>query len=360
MLKPTQKKLAVFGVGALSVCLIGGSLALAQTKQLKAPANAQVIEDDSARSQIIMNAPNSSSSSYSVVIENKTNPDGTIVQSRKVWQDGQLVEEEERTLDASEAQNALSATIQLPNGQVAPGGLFSSEEDGGFFGGMPSSPFEAIRQMEEQMREQQERMHARFEALRQQLSDPNGQLQGWPQQQFSAPGAVAAGRPAPSKFWIGTTIEPVPEFLIAQLPIEEKQGVLVQYVAPESPAAKAGLKRYDVLHKIAGEIVSNPLEVSKLVERLGASKVDIEYYRKGKLEKVELTIEERPALTQKGFTFGAPNQKNFRIVRPGLIVPESEAQPETVDAEIAEAVKGAEPANAQPEEADVTAEPENE
>ena len=239
-----------------------------------------------------------------------------------------MVEEEEKTLDADDAQNGFSATIQLPNGQVAPGGLFSSEDEDDIMGTMPSNPFEAIRQMEEQMRVQQERMRAQFDALRQQLGDPNATSQGIPQLQFKSP-TLQLSAQAPSKYWIGATIESVPEFLTAQLPIEEKQGVWIQFVAPESPAAKAGLNRYDVIYKIGDEIVSNPIEVTKLIEKIGADKVAIEYYRKGKLEKTELTIEERPAQAQNGFVFGAPQQnKNFRVVRPGLIVPESEVQPE--------------------------------
>ena len=332
MLKHNQRKLAVFTFGAISVCLICGGLALAQTKQLKAPANPQIPTDDSNQSQVVVNPPNGTSSSYSVIVENNTTPDGKVTQSRKVWQNGQLVEEEEKTLDADEAQNGFSATIQLPNGQVAPGGLFSSEDEDDVFGSAPANPFEAIRQMEEQMRAQQERMRAQFDLLRQQLGDPNAMYQGIPQQQFNAPNALNFGQ-APSKYWIGATIESVPEFLTAQLPIDEKQGVWVQYVAPESPAAKAGIKRYDVIYKIGDEIVANPMEVTKLIDKIGADKVAIEYYRKGKLEKGELTIEERPAQAQKGFVFGAPQQnKNFRVVRPGLIVPESEAQPEVIEA----------------------------
>lgn len=323
MFKSERKHLSFLTMGTLSLCLIGGGIAVAQTKQLKAPAQPQTVEGD-AQAQIVSTPlTNGSSSSYSVVIENKTNPDGKVTQSRKVWQNGQLVQEEEKTLDRTDAQNGFDATIQLPNGQVSPGGVFSSENEDDVFGSVPSSPFEAIRQMEEQMRAQQERMRAQFDALRQQLSDPNGNAQGSPLQ-FNTPSFVP-NQQAPSKFWIGATIERTPEFLTAQLPIEDEQGVWIQYIAPESPAAKAGLKKYDVLFRINGEIVSNPVEVSKLVEQFGAKKVKIEYFRKGKLEKADLTIEERPQNTQYGNVFGNQPNKNFRVVRPGLIVPSTEA-----------------------------------
>lgn len=325
-----RKRMHFYAIGALCVCLVGGGLTLAQTKQLKSPASpAQVAGQDedqaNATGQTIVTAPNSSSSSYSVVIENKTTPDGKVIQKRKVWQNGQLIEEEEKTLDADEAQHGGVATIQLPNGQIAPGGLFSSEDDDDVLGSLnSSSPFEQLRIMEEQMRKQNERMRAQFDALRQQLSDPNAQLQG----NFLQLGQ-AQPQPPVSKYWIGTSIEKIPDFLLAQLPIEEEQGVWIQFVAPNSPAAKAGLKRYDVLFKLGDDIITDPNQVSQLIEKYGTAKVPFEYYRKGKLEKGEINIEERPESAQNGRLFGSPIQsKNFRVVRPGLIVPSTELDSE--------------------------------
>lgn len=328
MFEKKQTKIAALTVGALGIALIGGGFAAAQTKQLKAPASPSVVvsEDDaqaSAQAQATTTDPNVESSSYSVVIENKTTPDGKVIQSKKVWQNGQLVQEEEKTLDSEDAQNGGAVTIQLPNGQIAPGGLFSSEDEDDVFGGFAASPFEAIRQMEEQMRIQQERMKAQFDALRQQLGDPNAQIPGAFNPSLTP---NAARTQALGKFWIGATIERVPDFLQAHLPIEENEGVWIQYVVPESPAAKAGLKKYDVLYKIDGQVISDPTKVSETIEKIGAKKVKVEFYRKGKLEKADLTIEERPANSQKGFVFGAPQQnKSFRVVRPGLIVPSDEA-----------------------------------
>ena len=329
MLNTKCAKLTKWTLGTLCVCLIGSGITIAQTKQLKSPSAppqviAQNADQTSGGTQTIINTPDGNSSSYSVIIENKTTPDGKVVQSRKVWQNGQLVQEEEKTLDADEAQNS-SATIQLPNGQIAPGGLFSSEDDDSFGTFGSGSPFESLRVIEEQMRQQQERMKAQFDALRQQLADPNGQFQNVPQRQFGAPILANQAPIQPSKYWIGATIETVPDFLVAQLPIEDKQGVWIQFVAPDSPAAKAGLKRYDVLYKIGDDIVTDPRQVSELIEKIGANKTTFEYYRKGKLEKGELTVEERPANAQNGFPFGATQSNKIRVVRPGLIVPSTEA-----------------------------------
>lgn len=307
----------------LIVCFVGGGLVLAQTKQLKTTTEPKVVteveEDDASNVPIQTQVPNGSSS-YSVVIENKTQPDGKVIQSKKVWQNGQLVEETESELDGEDAQSALNATIQLPNGQIANGGVFQQDPFKGFLNDDDSdgdafsgSPFDSIRRIEEQMR-------AQFDELRRQLAasapgtySPNPRLL----QQGLAP------QTQPSKFWIGLNVSPVPAILVSQLPIEENEGVLVEFVAPNSPAEKAGLKRYDVLISINGEKTNQLDDVVNLVEKAGANKVEIQYYRKGKLEKADATIEERPAQLTQQLTPNAGINKNFRVVRPGLIVPQS-------------------------------------
>src|SRR5690242_6252990 len=53
------------------------------------------------------------------------------------------------------------------------------------------------------------------------------------------------------KYWIGSLGGPIPpeHVLRAQLDLPENTGLLVANVVPNSPAAKAGLKQYDVMVK---------------------------------------------------------------------------------------------------------------
>ena len=65
-------------------------------------------------------------------------------------------------------------------------------------------------------------------------------------------GAMAIAQPPAQppehgEYWVGIWCMPVPSALRAQLALPEKQGVLVENVAPDSPAAKAGIARYDIL-----------------------------------------------------------------------------------------------------------------
>jgi len=335
--RKSLKKQTLFAtVGLLGICVVGGGLVYAQTKQLKESANTQVVtKDDSesnsnASNNVLngLNVQNGNSNSVSISVESKTGPDGKIIQKRKVWQNGRLIQDEEKTLDNPQDADAFGTTIQLPNGAMQQSDPFFDMDDSNF-PSFSSSPFEAIRQMEEQMKAQQEQMRRRFEALRQQLAnDPNGAQLGGNGVNGVAPNV--APQQAPSKYWIGLTLQPIPIFLANQLPLEENQGVWVLNVFPESPAAKAGLKQYDVLFKIDDKIVSNPEEVSAAVNEAGAKKIAVEYYRKGKLEKAEITVEERP---QNVKYWGAPLQnKDFRVVRPGLIVPAPEAEVEQPEA----------------------------
>ncbi len=319
---------AYMTVTSLVICFIGAGLVLGQTKQLKTSADPKVItetQEDDANVPLQVQVPNgSNASSYSVVIENKTTPDGKVVQSKKVWQNGQLVEETESELEGEDAKNALNATIQLPDGQIANGGVFQQDpfkgliDDEDFGDAATGSPFDSIRRMEEQMRREHERMRAQLDQLRQQFAMPGAFGQA-PNRALRAPNANTPT----SKFWIGLSVSSVPAILVSQMPIQENEGVLVEFVAPNSPAEKAGLKRYDVVVSINGEKTNQLTDVVNLVEKAGANKVEIQFYRKGKLEKVEATVEERPAQLVQQLNSNADVNKNFRVVRPGLIVPQT-------------------------------------
>jgi len=309
--------------GVLSVCLVGGGIAVAQTKQLKEPAEPvaapNVVEQEGSANdaETAADVP-FGNGSYSVVVESKTGPDGKTIQTKKVWRDGKLVESEEKTLDG----DAADATIQLPNGETAPGRVFHFDFNDDVFGdlGADVSPFEGMRRLESQMREHQEQMRAQMEELRRRFGEnaANG---------FAAPqdGEIA---PAPSKYWIGATVEPTPELLVAQLPLNEGEGILLQYIVPDSPAAKAGLQRFDVVVKIDGAPIANALDVAKIVDKTGDKTVKVEFFRKGKLTETKLTPAERPQNDDVRLVpFGSLNGgSRFQIVRPGLIVSTPEAE----------------------------------
>ena len=315
MTKITKNSLSLLSIITLCFCVVCG-VALAQTKQLKAPSGTQAPKQNNT---VIQNGEENSTSS-SVVIETHTTPDGKVIQSKKVWSNGVLVEEEEKELEQGDPASAFNATIQLPNGSVAPGGIFLSEDGEDIFGSM-NSPLEALRKMEEQMRIQQEQLRAQFDQLRSRIA--NGQNPTPFSRDDATNGIIVNGKNGtPGKYWIGATISILPEILVSQMPINDNEGVLVEYVVPDSPADKAGLKRFDVLHSLDGRVLANAYDVSKFVQEIGAKKVKVEYYRKGKLETTEIEITERPSVDGSKLLKTLPDKK-FQVVRPGLIVPAS-------------------------------------
>lgn len=86
----------------------------------------------------------------------------------------------------------------------------------------------------------------------------------------------------------------VPPELGAQLGLPEDFGLLVQEVLPDSPAAKAGLQKYDILKLFNDQQLVDPDQLAALVRAAGKdASASLTVIRKGKEEKVSVTIAER-------------------------------------------------------------------
>jgi len=98
----------------------------------------------------------------------------------------------------------------------------------------------------------------------------------------------------PGEYWLGVECMPVPPPLRAQLGLPENQGLLVEAVMPESPAAKAGIARYDVLLAAAGKPLASPRDLIQAVETAKEAKLAIEVLHEGKKKTIEATPAKRP------------------------------------------------------------------
>ncbi len=104
-------------------------------------------------------------------------------------------------------------------------------------------------------------------------------------------------KPASEVFWIGVRLAPVPPVLCSHFGAPEKgQGrMVVEQVVPESPAAKAGLKRGDVILQFAGKEIHNIADLAKGVNEAKATAQPMVVARDGKNADLTITPAERPA-----------------------------------------------------------------
>ncbi len=91
-----------------------------------------------------------------------------------------------------------------------------------------------------------------------------------------------------NQFFIGVTLEIIPEGYHGLIGIEEGKGVLISEVLEKSPASEAGIQKYDVLLKLNGEPISSPMEFKKKVQENKEKKITLSIRRKQ--ENLELSI----------------------------------------------------------------------
>jgi len=105
--------------------------------------------------------------------------------------------------------------------------------------------------------------------------------------------------PQAPQFWIGLSGSPIPpdHMLRAQVDLPENEGLLVQVVASNSPASKAGLKQFDILAKANDKELHEMQDLVDLVASEGPKKGQLKFdvLRRGKHETVTVTPEDRPA-----------------------------------------------------------------
>ncbi len=98
----------------------------------------------------------------------------------------------------------------------------------------------------------------------------------------------------PSDHWIGVDCHPAGEALRAQLNLPEDQGLLVQQVVDESPAARAGLLKYDVLLLADDEPLSKKQDLVDAVDAAKDGELTLGLVRGGKPMQVKVKPEKRP------------------------------------------------------------------
>ncbi|MEN6457485.1 MAG: PDZ domain-containing protein [Thermoguttaceae bacterium] len=104
-----------------------------------------------------------------------------------------------------------------------------------------------------------------------------------------------ATTPELGQYWLGVECLPMMPALRAQLGLPENQGLLVGGVAPESPAAKAGIERHDVLVRLAGKPLGEVRDLMQAIDSAKGAKLTVELIRGGKMKTLEATPGKRPS-----------------------------------------------------------------
>jgi membrane-associated protease RseP (regulator of RpoE activity) len=135
----------------------------------------------------------------------------------------------------------------------------------------------------------------------------------------SIPDARRAGANVQSTHWIGLLGGPLTPELRAHVEIPTDQGILVREIVPNSPAAKAGLKNYDILLRANDTQLRDMTDLVELVRTEGQrdGQISLEVLRKGERQSIVVKPEERPSdMAQAGVqeSESAPNLSQV----PGL------------------------------------------
>ncbi|ODS00664.1 serine protease [Methyloceanibacter superfactus] len=95
--------------------------------------------------------------------------------------------------------------------------------------------------------------------------------------------------------WLGVHVQNVTDEIAESLGLQEPMGALVAKVAPDGPAAAAGVKASDVILKFDGQVIDNMRDLPRAVvgARIGKD-VPLELLRDGKTMDVTVTIGRLP------------------------------------------------------------------
>ncbi len=97
--------------------------------------------------------------------------------------------------------------------------------------------------------------------------------------------------------YLGVRIGPVSEEVAAALGLGEASGTMVMSVDDGTPAAKAGLKKGDIILQVNGKAVANPRDLTRLIacDAPGA-KVGLHLLRAGKAMEISVKLGNRAKL----------------------------------------------------------------
>ncbi|MDN5346721.1 MAG: hypothetical protein PWP65_285 [Clostridia bacterium] len=100
--------------------------------------------------------------------------------------------------------------------------------------------------------------------------------------------------------WLGVWLQDVTPEVADFLGLDKAEGALIYNIEPNSPAAKAGLKRGDVILKVDGQAVKSANDLVKLVQsRQVGQQIRLQFIRLGQKREVSVTLAAKPNRARK-------------------------------------------------------------
>lgn len=116
----------------------------------------------------------------------------------------------------------------------------------------------------------------------------------------------------PSQTYLGVVVKDVTAADVSRLNLPREEGVYVDQVTPDSPAASAGLEPGDVIYEYAGIPVLSVMQFRRLISETPAGRdLELKVWRAGSSVSLQATIETRESPWQgkergNAFTFRIP------------------------------------------------------
>jgi membrane-associated protease RseP (regulator of RpoE activity) len=104
--------------------------------------------------------------------------------------------------------------------------------------------------------------------------------------------AQAIAEAPQSEYWLGLQIAALPEVIKKQLAVED--GLVVEEVAEDSPAAKAEIKKFDILVKAGETPLKSLTDLVKAVDASQGKEIIITIVRNGKNQTIKVIADKRP------------------------------------------------------------------
>lgn len=132
---------------------------------------------------------------------------------------------------------------------------------------------------------------------------------------FPPPGFGGFARPAESGAgWLGVSISEVTADKAKELKLSEPRGVAIDQVSENSPAAKSGLQKGDIITEFNGQGVAGVLEFERFVRETPPGRTaKLSVWRTGKSQSISVVIGDAAAQS----AGAAPNPFQFRGRREG-------------------------------------------